>query len=948
MSSTNLSKESRWSFAQVEASKVRDAAAQKSLKWYDIKQGDMPTSVHVQLMKQGEIPDPYKGMNEYDVQWVGEADWLFKSEITVTPEQARLPFVDLVFEGLDTICTVKLVSKRLKQIGFWGTLAHFLLLPAQDDKEILSADNMFISHRVNIKQHLSPKNSTDSTTYTLSLFFPSTYLAAKAIEERELKLKHPENYDEKTGEYGKPITLWNGVSSRCYIRKAQYGWGWDWGPIIMTVGPWKDILLEAYTARVDSNRIDVSLAEPFNAPTVKSIFEVYGDAKDLTADIRLLNKDGHLVKEQTGVALETKDGFATGQVEWSFKPGEVEIWWPVGHGDQPLYTIDVSLRNMNSNGHSNGQPNGHTNGHINAHETSNGASKTVTARHSQRFGFRSMRLVQDKLKDAPGTTFLFEVNGRRIFCGGSNWIPADNFLTEVTTERYRAWLELLVGGNQNMVRVWAGGIYEPDVFYDICDELGILVWQDFMFGCAIYPAFDELVANVEEEAKQVVKRLRNHPSMALFAGNNEDYQVAESINLEIDYNDHDADFRKTAFPARHFYEKVLPNAVNSLSDVTYHYGSPWGGKDSRDPTVGDIHQWNVWHGTQEPWHNWDKLAGRFVSEFGMEGYPDIRTVDYWLDGNTAERFPQSRTVCSHNKADGFERRLELYLMENFRHAFDMESYVYYTQVMQAEVLAAAYRLWRREWRGKGREYTAGALVWQINDCWPTTSWAIVDYFLRPKPAYFAVARELAPFTVGMARKDVQTKEDKHSDAKFKIEQTLEIWGNNSAHTEKQCKLDIVAFDLHKGQVVEKITQDVTLAANSSTEFWKGLVPGQIVRTSLSEVPKTIVIGARLIDSDGTVMARYANWPEPWKYIQFPDPELTITTASDGETLTLSCKKPIKGVILDVEDRTTDDEMGECKWSDQAIDMMPGDDQVVVAKGLKGRKVKARYLGDGTA
>lgn len=244
------------------------------------------------------------------------------------------------------------------------------------------------------------------------------------------------------------------------------------------------------------------------------------------------------------------------------------------------------------------------------------------------------------------------------------------------------------------------------------------------------------------------------------------------------------------------------------------------------------------------------------SEFGMEGFPDIRTVDYWLDGNTAERFPQSRTVCAHNKADGFERRLELYLMENFRHAFDMESYVYYTQVMQAEVLSAAYRLWRREWRGKGREYTAGALVWQINDCWPTTSWAIVDYFLRPKPAYFAVARELAPFTVGMARKDVQTKEDKYSDARFKIEQTLDIWGNNSAPTEKQCTLDVVAFDLQEGVVVEQFTKAVTLAANSSTEFWQGLVPGQIIRKSLSQVPKTIVVGTRLIDSDGTVLARY--------------------------------------------------------------------------------------------
>lgn len=400
--------------------------------------------------------------------------------------------------------------------------------------EILSADNMFISHRVDIKKHLKSGNLSAPTTYTLSLLFPSTYLAAKVIEERELKLNRPENYDEKTGKYGKPVTLWNGISSRCYVRKAQYGWGWDWGPVIMTVGPWKDILLEAYTARIDSNRISVTLEEPYDAPSLRSTFEVVGQTEGLAADVKLVDNKGSVVKEVTGISLSSEGNVTVGRVEWSFKTGEVDIWWPVGHGAQPLYTVNVILRSSE---------------HSNENSAGSESGNTGVARLSQKFGFRSLRLVQDKLVDAPGTTFLFEVNGRRIFCGGSNWIPADNFLTEVTPERYRAWLELLVAGNQNMIRVWAGGIYEPDIFYDLCDELGILVWQDFMFGCAIYPAFDDLVANVEEESKQVVKRLRNHPSLALFAGNNEDYQVAEAINLEIDYDDHDADFRKTAFPA---------------------------------------------------------------------------------------------------------------------------------------------------------------------------------------------------------------------------------------------------------------------------------------------------------------------------------------------------------------------------------------------------------------
>lgn len=192
--------------------------------------------------------------------------------------------------------------------------------------------------------------------------------------------------------------------------------------------------------------------------------------------------------------------------------------------------------------------------------------------------------------------------------------------------------------------------------------------------------------------------------------------------------------------------------MHRLSNIFYWPSSPYGGKTSGDLTVGDVHQWNVWHGTQEPWANWDKLAGRFVSEFGMQGYPNIRTVHEWFDDKDikTECFPQSRISVNHNKADGFERRLELYLMENFRHAFDMPSYVYYTQAMQAETLAAAYRLWRRNWKGRGKELTSGALVWQINDCWPCVSWAICDYYLRPKPAFYAIAREMRPYTVGVS------------------------------------------------------------------------------------------------------------------------------------------------------------------------------------------------------
>lgn len=441
-----------------------------------------------------------------------------------------------------------------------------------------------------------------------------------------------------------------------------------------------------------------------------------------------------------------------------------------------------------------------------------------------------------------------------------------------------------------------------------------------------------------------MQRLRQFCSVVIFTGNNEDYQLAESTpEVGIDYSDETSDFRKGTFPARHIYERLLPEIVNRLSNIHYHRASPYSGygKDTRDPTLGDIHQWNVWHGSQEPWHNWDKLAGRFVSEFGMQGFPNARTVDYWLDGNTTERHPQSRITKNHNKADGYERRIETYLIENFQHTYDMDDYIFYTQAMQAETLAAAYRLWRRNWKGRGREYTAGALVWQLNDCWPVTSWAIADYFLRPKPAFFTIARELRPYTVGMARTEKKVYASEFTAADFKLDVILDIWGTNSTLTDKKITLSVMFFDLYSDWTASW-AKEVTLAANSCTELSHDVLTGQPTRTKLSEVPKTIIVSARLLEKDRTVVARYSNWPEPFKFVNFPSKkDVGLKVVSKGDTVELSASKPVKGIILDVEG-------AEAEWSDQAIDLVPNDPQTIQARGLNGRQPTVRYVGDGWA
>ncbi|OSX60118.1 glycoside hydrolase family 2 protein [Postia placenta MAD-698-R-SB12] len=847
-----------WSFTQ-----IGGGEAVKDGEWLPVQ--SFPTTVHVELLKQEKIPDPFLGLHEWDVQWVGEVPWAFRTQFAASQAEVSAPNVDIVFDGLDTFATVTLNGHK-----------------------ILETENQFISHRVPVKPLLRQGSNE------LLITFASAFRKGREAEKVHGKLN-----------------LWNGDSSRLHVRKAQYNYGWDWGPVLMTAGPWKPISLETYQARISDVDIRARVSEDLSASLDVS-FTLSRDDHSI-ASVNVRGPDGSLVTGQSSIQIQQSEAKA----RFKFSAGTYELWYPVGYGKQPLYTVEIEVKDEH------------------------GALDSKT----QKIAFRRARVVQDKLIDQEGRTFLFEINNIRIFCGGSNWIPADSFLTTMTRDRYRAWLQLLVDGNQNMVRVWGGGIYEADDFYDICDELGILVWQDFMFGCGQYPAYDSFTKSVELEAEQNVKRLRHHPSVVILAGNNEDYQLAESCKLDLDYSDEQSDFRKTTFPARYIYERLLPSVTNKLSDIHYHRSSPYSGygKPTTDRNYGDLHQWNVWHGSQEPWHNWDILSGRFVSEFGMEAYPDIRTVDYWLGGDRSQRYPQSRSVVNHNKADGFERRLELYLVENFKHSFEIESYVYYTQIMQAETLASAYRLWRRNWAGKGREYTAGALVWQINDCWPTTSWAIVDYFLRPKPAYFTIKRELRPYTVGMTRKEKKTFADDLTAAFFTIETVLEIWGTNSTLTEKKATLEVTAFDLHS-EWTETFTQSAVLAANASTELFKGALPGQPTRTKASEVPRTIIVSARLLDSNGAVLGRYSNWPEPFKYISFPeikDLGLSITVGSDGESVELSTRKPIKGIVLDVEGDTA-------KWSDQAIDLVPGDPQVVRAVGLKGRKVKARFLGDGTA
>ena len=790
----------------------------------------VPGSVHEALLAAGRIPDPFYGLNEREVQWVGEQAWLYRCAFELPDALLQAGPATLCCDGLDTVATVWLNGQR-----------------------VLSSENMFVPQRAAVDALLRPGHNE------LRILFDSAPAYAREQEAR---------YGVRAG--------WNGNSWRVYVRKAQYHFGWDWGPCLITAGPWLPVRLEFGAARIAELHCPAEVAPDLSQAALPVTLRVERgpDSRPLVATLRLLDPSGATLEE----AVLPVEGDT---LQHRFSVRQPRLWWPNGHGAQPLYRLEAAL-----------QPAG---------------GGAPLDRASQRLGLRRLRLLQEPLADEPGQTFMFEVNNTPIFCGGANWIPADSFATRLTPERYRAWIELAARGGLNMLRIWGGRIYEPDIFYDLCDELGLLVWQDFMFACGIYPAHPEFLASVRAEAEAQLRRLRHHPSIALWCGNNEDYAIAESLRL---YDpDFTGDFTQTAFPAREIYERLLPE-VCAAADPTrvYWRGSPYGGRASSDQTIGDRHTWDVWHGSMAPYQDYTKFEGRFVSEFGMQSCPALETLEACLPPD--QRYPQSRAMEFHNKAEGGPRRLAVYLNDTLRVDDTLDAYVYATQLMQAEALGYAYRVWRRRWAGPGRYAVAGALVWQINDCWPVTSWATVDYELRPKPAYYRIRRELAPLALGLV----------HTPG------GAAVWAVNATPEPAEAELLLQVLPLDGAEPLREERRAVSLPAHQATEL------GALAL----EAESGLLVSARLL-SDGEELARGALWPEPLKHYALPDPGLRVERL-DSDRLRLSVERPAKGVWLDAGDGLA--------WSDNILDLLPGQPQTVRAPGLGNRAGRVRWLGGG--
>lgn len=428
-------------------------------------------------------------------------------------------------------------------------------------------------------------------------------------------------------------------------------------------------------------------------------------------------------------------------------------------------------------------------------------------------------------------------------------------------------------------------------------------------------------------------------------------------------------FDDTVFPARKIYLDLLPKTAQRLCpDVPYWANSPWGGATTNDVTIGDIHQWSVWHAGQRPYQDYKELSGRFVSEFGMHGFSINRTVEYFTRGGKPEELhPQSKLIDCHNKGHGAHPRIARYLAENFR--FDMtnlDNFIYSSQLMQSEAYGYALRDWKRLFGGKGKELCAGAIIWQLNDVYPSTSWAFIDYFLRPKPAYYTIKRSFAPISVAAERTPATrwVNEDKPLESYVP---SFKLFGHNTTADDVSCDLVLRGYDFATGKYTSVrggSRRAVVLSKGQNTELGDVAAHQDWTNDSL------IILEVQLLDhGTGKQLARFVDWPEPYRYLYWPKGTnifLSVepvsskgewedwVTVSSGRTtkgewedaVTLSSEQPIKGVWLEPKyDGTERDDDREPVWEDNMLDLMPGEKITVGVKGLKGRGVKARFLGD---
>jgi len=676
---------------------------------------EVPGTVFEALIDNNIIDDPFYGLREHEVSWVYESEWDYKTVFDLNPSFLDHNNILLRFHGLDTISEIILNGESL------GV-----------------TNNMFTRYDFEVKSKLKVKNNS------LIVKFKSPTLAAK--EQKEKK-----GVDLNTG--------YAAISGVPYLRKAQYSFGWDWGPKLPDIGIWQPVELVGYdNIRIDSFYVVQKLHYNNDVNNITDLREIT-DLGVMSADLLIKLKIGSdlSVKEMEQYSLMVELKAPDGKIETKevsvnntdlhvqFNLEYPYLWWSHDLGTPNLYDLSVTLNK-------------------------NGIVDLVT----QKLGIREVCLIQNV--DEWGESFFFRLNGVPLFAKGANWIPIDSFIPRGKKKGlYKSNLVNAKEANMNMIRVWGGGIYEDDVFYDICDELGILVWQDFPFACAVYPYDDEFLENVKQEASQNIQRLRNHPSLALWCGNNE---VEWLLKMEMQQSGITNDDQIKKFESGYLaiFEDMLPKLIQRYDPVHQYWpsspsngfvGEALGTINPNSPDIGDSHFWDVWH-RNKPFRAYRKFNSRFMSEFGYESFPSIKTIEDICPTEEFDFF--SPIMENHQKNSAGNKKILNYMKKRFEIPSKFENQVILSQITQAEAIEYGVEHWRRN---RNNYHCMGALYWQLNDCWPVASWSSLDYYNRWKALHYYAKRFFQPVFPSV-------KEDGKS---------VEFWVSNDLRTSQKLQFE---------------------------------------------------------------------------------------------------------------------------------------------------------------
>lgn len=596
-----------------------------------------------------------------------------------------------------------------------------------------------------------------------------------------------------------------------HIRKAHCMFGWDWGPRLPDAGIWRDIsIISIDTARIRDVRVDQFHEDGKVRLNVLTNLTRYTD-EAVSVSVSVTAPDG---------TVWTAEG-----CDCEITIENPELWWPAGLGEQPLYTVKVELGELDA--------------------------------WQRRIGLRTMTVTRKK--DQWGESFSHCVNGVDVFAMGADYIPEDNLLPRVNPERTRRLLEDARAANMNCVRIWGGGYYPDDFFYDICDELGLLVWQDFMFACAVYNLSEEFEENITAEFVDNVRRLRHHASLALWCGNNEMEDFVDKGEW-VSCHRQKADYIK-------MYEYIIPKVLKAEHPQAFYWpASPSSGgsfDDPQDPNRGDVHYWMVWHGLL-PFTDYRNHLFRYVSEFGFQSFPCMETIESFTE-------PEDRNVFSyvmekHQRNASANGRIVSYLSQMYLYPREMTDLVYASQLLQAQAMQYGVEHWRRN---RGR--CMGAVVWQLNDCWPVASWASIDYFGRWKALHYYEKRFFAPVLISCHEEGILSQNTNVNAEPFNLEKSAHL--NVSNETLKDFR-GTAQWSLRRpdASVVEEGEFQVECPAMSAV--W---LPKQDFSNYGTY---DVYYSYRLLDEDGNVVGEGSVLFCAPKHFKFADPKLNAFVKGD--------------------------------------------------------------------